>query len=137
MNTEIIHIFGEVGCAGKDEPGETGILIYISVAVVFFNIHLCLNKNIKCDAHPVSIIDSHGFYFKIREFCVIGTADRTGTQFDIMAVLYDIRFYGIEELVIKSAADVFLKRTVSHRKPSFYRFVSGGIPDFFRNILHS
>ena len=137
MNAEVIHISGQVGSAGEDEPRETGILIYVTMAVMFLNIDLRFNENIKCNTHSVPVIDSYRFNFKIGEFCVIGAADRAGTQFDIMAVLYDRRFYGIEELVIKSAADVFLKRTVSHRNPSFYRFVNGGIPDFFRNILHS
>ena len=97
------------------------------MAVMFLNIDLRLNENVKCDTHSVPVIDSYGFNFKIGEFCVIGAADRAGTQFDIMAVLYDIRFYGIEELVIKSAADIFLKRTVSHRNSPFYSFVSGFI----------
>ena len=97
------------------------------MAVMFLNIDFRFNENVKCDTHTIPIIDSYGFDFKIGEFCVIGATDRAGTQFDTIAVLYDIRFYGIEELVIKSAADIFLKRTVSHRNSPFYSFVSGFI----------
>ena len=104
---------------------------------MFLNIDFRFNENVKCDTHPVPIINSYGFNFKIGEFCVIGAADRAGTQFDIMAVLYDIRFYGIEELVIKSVADIFLKRTVSHRNSPFYSFVSGLMCNRFNKQLQS
>lgn len=125
MNTEIIHILGQIGCAGENEPREAGILLNVSMAVVFLNIDLRFNENIKYDTHPVSVIDFYRFDCEIGEFCVIGVADRAGTQFEIMVVLYDMRFYGIEGLVIKSAANVFLKRTVSRRNLPVYSSVSG------------
>lgn len=53
------------------------------VAVVFFNINLRFGKDIECDLHAIPIIYSYGLNCEIREFCIIGTADRAGTQFDI------------------------------------------------------
>ncbi len=73
----------------------------VAVTAAFFNIDFLFNKNCKRNVHPVSVIASYEFHFKIGAFCAIDTADRAGTPFNIMAVLYNIRLYGMEKTIIK------------------------------------